>query len=302
MVETRDFCPTASPFEIPGYLWTGKIGEGGMGEVHRATQLSLQRSVAVKILAAMAGGPKGLSALDRESRLMAALAHPHVVTIFDCGQAHGRHYLVMEYVDGSTLRGRMEPGRPMPVEQAAAVLDAIALALAYIHQQGILHLDLKPENVLCTAAGTIKITDFGLASPHGGVRERPESEQRLGTLDYCSPEQHYGLPLDQRSDVFSLATLTYELLTGHLPSRVYVPVSERNPLLPRALNAVLRQGLARDPDERFATIEAFRQRLVRALGVSPTPTTRWLAVAAGFAMIAAAFLVVLKLRGFRSWP
>jgi Tol biopolymer transport system component len=267
-VEAPQSCHYQIPRVIPGYQLLDKVGEGGMGEVHRATQLNLQRTVAVKFLNPVVGEPNPHSSFERESRLMAALAHPHVVTIYDCGQVEGRHYLIMEYVDGSMLRGKMEPEQPMPVEQAAPVLDAIAQALSYIHHQGILHLDLKPENVLCTQGGGIKITDFGLASSHVNTRAPLEFGRYQGTVDYCSPEQRHGLPLDPRSDVFSLATLAYEMLTGHLPSRVYVPATELNRRLPRAVNNVLARGLARDPDERYGTVEELRLALARALGMS----------------------------------
>src|SRR5262249_15364418 len=219
---------------MAGYELLDKIGEGGMGQVHRATQLSLGRTVAIKFLNPLSPEFNHGSLLHRESRLMASLAHPHVVTIYDCGQAEGRPYLVMEYVDGSTLRSRMEPGQPWSIAKAAPVLDAIAQALSYIHEQGILHLDLQPEHVLCTKKDAIKITDFGLASARVDARTLLEMGLSYGSHDYCSPEQRHGLPLDQRSDVFSLAVLAYELLTGQLPSRVYTPVSTYNRSLPRA--------------------------------------------------------------------
>lgn len=288
MVAAQISDPIKSPLHVPGYELLEKIGEGGMGEVHRATQLSLQRIVAIKFLNPLASEPGALSAFERESRLMAALGHPHVVTIYDCGEAEGRHFLVMEYLDGSTLRSRMEPERPWSVQAAAPALDAIAQALSYIHGKGILHLDLKPENVLCTSDGTFKITDFGLASPQTHVRLQAHFGSYPCTQDYCSPEQRHGLPLDERSDIFSLATLAYELLTGQLPSRVYLPATEINPELPRAINKVLQRGLARDPDERYRTVDEFRQTLGRALG--PSRVKRWvgmlvaavLALALGF--------------------
>jgi serine/threonine protein kinase len=295
MAQVQDSCSPECIPEIPGYRLQGKIGEGGMGEVHKAIQLSLQRTVAVKFLSSLGSEQATRLALERESRAMAALAHPHVVTIHDCGQIEGRWYLVMEYVEGRALRGLLEPGKPLAVDRAAAVLDATAGALTYIHEQGILHLDLKPENVLCTASGAVKVTDFGLAAPHVTASGPRALEQCEGTLDYCSPEQRYGLPVDQRSDVFSLASLAYELLTGHPPSRVFVPATERNARLPRAVNAVLRKGLARDAAERYETPEAFRQDLVHALGVLRRRSRRWPLVAA----VAAALLLGVGLASFR---
>jgi serine/threonine-protein kinase len=206
-----------------------------------------------------------LLAFQRESQLMAALTHPHVVAIYDHGQLDSRQYLIMEYVPGTSLRAAMKPGEPWPVLRSTTVLDAIAQALIYIHEQGILHLDLKPENVLCSESGQIKITDFGLALPRVDARTLSQLGLAQGTLDYCSPEQRHGLPLDQRSDVFSLATVSYELLTGKLPSRVFVPATWRNPALPAALDEVLRHGLARDPDERYAAVADFRNDLAHAL-------------------------------------
>jgi serine/threonine protein kinase len=297
VVEDDFSCPTETPQTMPGYDLLDKIGEGGMGQVHRATQRSLGRTVAIKFLNPAPTGFTDRVVLHRESRLMAALAHPHVVTIYDCGQAEGRDYLVMEYIDGATLRSRMKPGRPWSVAEAAPVLDAIAQALSYIHEQGILHLDLKPENVLCTKDGTVKITDFGLAAPHLDARMLSELGLAQGTVDYCSPEQRHGLPMDQRSDVFSLAAVAYELLTGRLPGRVYHPASRYNRALPRKVDEVLRRGLARRPEQRPASVQVFRQELMRALGWrKPASGRRPLLVGVGGILISALLAALLMSR------
>jgi len=266
VVEAELSGPVKNPKEIPGHDLLEKIGEGGTGEVYRAVQVSLRRTVAIKLLKSFDVNARASAALHQESRLLATLSHPHVVTIYDCGQVNGRDYLVMEYLAGPTLRTQMQPGQAWSPERAAPVLDAIARAVSYIHQQGVLHLDLKPENILCTERGVIKITDFGLAVHHLDAKSMSELGLVQGTVDYCAPEQYFGLALDQRSDVFSLATLAYELLTGKLPGRVYFSARKYQPHLPAALDQVLARGLSRDPHDRYGSVEEFRQQLCRALG------------------------------------
>src|SRR5260370_9963164 len=180
----------------------------------------------------------------------------------------------------------MVEGRPWSSARAAAVLDAVAQALSYIHSKGILHLDLQPENVLYTPEGVIKITDFGLAIPQGDAQNFSALAWVQGSVDYCSPEQRYGLPQDQRSDVFSLAVLAYELLTGRVPGRFYVPAAQRNPWLPSSLDEVLRRGLARDASERYASVEEFRGDLSKVLN----PPRQGLALKAS--LVAAVVLIL----------
>jgi serine/threonine-protein kinase len=260
--EKQSAAQSAAAWDIPGYQMLEQIGEGGTGQVYRARPNDSARLVAIKVLSP---APTGRPAPpDREWQLMSSLSHPNIVALHDRGQVNGRPYLVMEHVAGAPLRAAMTPGQPWPLARAAPVLDTVARALAYIHGQGILHLDLKPENVLCAADGRIKVTDFGLALPRVDARTLVERGLVQGTLDYCSPEQRYGLPLDQRSDIFSLATVAYELLTGRLPGRVYRSACAANPSLPAALDTVLGCGLARDAHDRQGSVEEFRQEFAMA--------------------------------------
>jgi serine/threonine-protein kinase len=278
---------------IPGLELREKIGEGGMGVVYRAVHLTLQREVAVKVLRAPLDEDGGVPAWLRESRLMASLAHPNILAIHDAGQVEGHNYLVVEHAAGGSLRARMEPGRPWPLAQAVEALDRIARALEHIHQQGVLHLDLKPENILYTADGQIKITDFGLSVPRDDTRALLDDRPYQGTIDYGAPERRYGLALDARHDVFSLATLAYELLTGRLPGRVYVPASRRNPRLPAGIDDVLRRGLARDPKERYQSIAQFRQALLGACRRRRVPVWLLGGVVALAALLAGLLVVTL---------
>jgi serine/threonine protein kinase len=211
---------------------------------------------------------------------MASLVHPNIVAVHDCGQVNGQFYLVMEHVAGRSLREEMMEGQPWSVARAGPVLNAVAQALSCIHSRGILHLDLKPENVLCTSDGTVKVTDFGLAIPQSDAQNISDLTWVQGSVDYCSPEQRHGLPQDQRSDVFSLAVLAYELLTGRVPGRFYVPASQRNPSLPAGLDEVLERGLARDPNERYATVEGFGRDLDKIVNPRKPQVPHWAAIAA----------------------
>jgi serine/threonine-protein kinase len=260
--ETQAAAHSGTAGLFPGYQVLDTVGESYSGQVYRARQCDTARIVAIKLLSPVrtTDSPPPNGAWPRRS----ALSHPNVVAIYDRGQVNGQAYLVREYIAGAPLRAAMKRGQPWPLARTTALLDKVCDGLAHLHEQGILHLNLKPENVLCAADGTVKVTDFGLALPHVDARTLVERGLVCGPLDYCSPEQRYGLPLDQRSDVFSLATLAYELLTGLLPGRVYRRASVRNPALPAALDPVLERGLARDPQERQGGVVGFRSEFSAA--------------------------------------
>ena len=208
------------PYEI-----VGPLGAGGMGEVYRARDTRLDRSVAVKILPEhLATDPSLRARFEREARAVSLLSHPHICMLYDIGEQDGVHFLVMEHLEGETLATRLERG-PLPIGEAVAVATQIAGALAQAHRQGVVHRDLKPGNVMLTKAGA-KLLDFGLAKqgPEAAppissavmTKASPLTVQGtiIGTWQYMSPEQLEGSEADTRSDIFAFGALMYEMVTG----------------------------------------------------------------------------------------
>jgi len=259
----------------PGYRLVSKLGEGGRGIVFQAIHIELDQPFAIKFFRPPGQGASTLfdwrtqtevhSCCRREMQHMQLLRHPGIVQVFATGQRDGWSWLVMEYVPGGALRRRLRPGRPWPLARTSALLAQIADALAYCHRVGVLHLDLKPENILLRDGRWAKLSDFGLSQSSFELLDDPGALCAQGTCDYCAPEQRFGLPVDERSDVFSLAAIAYELLAGCVPGRVYVPVVRRNPTVSPQVDAVLAQGLARDPDDRFGSVREFWHFLRPAL-------------------------------------
>ena len=263
------------PYEISALL-----GAGGMGEVYRARDTRLQRTVALKVLAAgLAGSPELSQRFEREARAISALSHPHICVLHDLGRQDGIDFLVMEYLEGETLAERLKKGA-LPFDLAVRYGIEIATALDRAHRQGIVHRDLKPGNVMVTKSGT-KLLDFGLAKrrtvyaapPAGSTlsalptrTEDLTGEGRIvGTLQYMAPEQLEGKEPDARTDVFALGAVLYEMLTGRrafsgtsqpgLMAAILdaepAPVSRLQPAAPPGLDRVVAKCLAKDPDERW---------------------------------------------------
>jgi len=303
------------------YTIVAPLGSGGMGEVYRARDDRLQRDVAVKVIPpAVAGNAEALARFERESHAIAALSHPNILTIFDVGQSSGHPYAVMELLQGETLRARLENG-PLPVRKAVDIAAQIARGLAAAHDKQIAHRDLKPENVFLTPTGGVKILDFGLARASGGQSDltRVESPTMapattpgtvLGTVGYMSPEQVRGEPSDQRSDIFSLGCVLYEMLTGQraykreTAAETMSAILREDPPDPATLNInlppgvvrTLRRCLEKRPQERFESARDLAFALessVDSTSVSggsalpPVRDRRWL-VAAVAALIAGA--------------
>ncbi|HJX48882.1 MAG TPA: Stk1 family PASTA domain-containing Ser/Thr kinase, partial [Gaiellaceae bacterium] len=220
----------------------------------------------------------------REAKNAAALSHPNIVSIYDRGEAEGTYYIAMEYLDGRSLKELILSRGPAPLNVAIEYVRQILSALRFAHRHGIVHRDIKPHNVLVDAEGRVKVTDFGIA--RAGASQMTEAGSIVGTAQYLSPEQARGTNVDQRSDLYSLGIVLYELLTGTLPFNGDTPVeiamkhlsqtpelpSVLRPELPRELDLVVTRALAKDPDERYQSAEemdADLERLSRGAAVSP---------------------------------
>jgi Tol biopolymer transport system component/predicted Ser/Thr protein kinase len=263
-----------------------KIGAGGMGEVYAAEDLRLHRKVALKVLpGALSDDPARRARFEREATAVAALNHPNIVTVYSVEAADGVHFMTMELVEGKPLSELLpRDGLPLPrfFDLAVPLADAVAAA----HRAGVVHRDLKPDNVVVNADGRVKILDFGLAkfdetprpSSEGSAlptRHLTQEGQILGTVAYMSPEQVEGKALDNRTDVFSLGVVLYEMATGRRPFQgesgasiissilrdTPASAADLNPRLPRHLARILRQCLAKNPDERFQSAQDVRNQL-----------------------------------------
>ena len=200
------------------------LGRGGMGAVYKVQQKDLGRTAALKILPdVIAKDPSFAERFLREARLLASLSHPHIVTVYEFGQREGVYFLLMEYVDGVTLRqaSQAEPIRRLSSKDALAVVGQLCDALQFAHDEGVVHRDIKPENILIDKRGRVKIADFGLARLLGKPADLPtltRTNQLMGTPAYMAPEQIEGQAvIDHRADIYSLGVVFDELLTGELP-------------------------------------------------------------------------------------
>ena len=245
--------------QVPGCELLYAAGRGATGRVFVARQTALNRLVAIKFLSfdADADPEERLARFRREAAIMAGLSHPHVVSIFFSGEIDEIPYLVMEFVSDGDLRRRMTEGKPMPNAQVLSVLKPVGEALDYLHGKGILHRDLKPENILMLVDGIPKVADFGIAVERSESGEITRSGQGLGTLGYVAPEQQYRLPVDERADQYSLAAMTYEMLTGQRPLGVFKPPSHHNPQLSEETDLAVMKGLQEDPSDRFPSVLTF---------------------------------------------
>ncbi|AOE82062.1 serine/threonine protein kinase [Pseudomonas lurida] len=266
---------------IPGYDIEGEIGEGAMASVYLATQRSLERKVALKVMAAaLAADPSFCERFLREGKTLARLSHPHTVTIHDIGNVGELYYMAMEYLPNGTLKERIAAG--MTPEQGVTLIRQIASALGYAHAQGLVHRDVKPANILFRADGTAVLSDFGIAKSLDDRTQFTQAGFAVGTPSYMSPEQARGQEIDGRADLYALGVVLYEILVGKLPyngtdalSTALAHLTEPLPELPvhhGRYQEVLRKLLAKDPAERFPDAAALLRALDNLPAESPEAT------------------------------
>jgi hypothetical protein len=276
--------------DLGPYRIEAVIGRGGMGVVYLATHAGLDRRVALKLLAPDYADDEAFRArFLRESRMAAAIDHPNIIPIYEAGEVDGVYVLAMRYVAGTDLETRLRAG-PLEPSEAVHILGQVASALDAAHEQSLIHRDVKPANVLiATGKGVEKadhayLTDFGLTKHRGSQSGLTEASAFIGTLDYIAPEQIEGKPVDGRTDQYGLACVAFECLAGRIPfvrdTDIAIAMAhlrdappsavELRPELPHEIDAVLARGMAKRPDDRYPTCEAFVVALRRALGLRPT--------------------------------
>jgi eukaryotic-like serine/threonine-protein kinase len=288
--------PTVGELLAGRYELEELVANGGMSRIYRARDNALERDVALKLLRPQFGDDEEYVArFRREARVVAQLSHPNIVTVIDRGEADGNQFIVFEYVEGETLKDLIDRAGPLPTRRAVQLALQVADGLAYAHENGLVHRDVKPQNVLLTQAGVAKVTDFGIARSLDVEHGVTQTGTVLGTSNYLSPEQASGQQVTPATDVYSLGVVLYELLAGEVPfhGNNLVAVAMRHvhdrppslletrPDLPLRLVAAVEKALEKDPADRFASMDAFAAELRDCLDddtertlIRPSPVLR----------------------------
>ncbi len=270
---------------IHTYEIRGVAGRGAMGTVYDAWDPSANRRVAIKTLS-LAGADAGdldeqLARFERESHIVRNLQHPNIVEVYDSGRTDKEAYLVMEFLDGQSLKEVLDAGTRFTIPNILWLMNGLLSALGYSHVRGVVHRDIKPANIMITHDGIVKVTDFGVARIEGSLMT--QAGMMIGTPAYMSPEQFLAEPVDGRSDIYSAGTVLFQLLTGErafegsLTSITYKVLHSQVPKpsaiaiqAPRAVDVVVSRAMARSPSERFTTADSFLAALTQSL-TAPTP-------------------------------
>ncbi|HXD83978.1 MAG TPA: serine/threonine-protein kinase, partial [Rudaea sp.] len=263
--------------QVTGYKLVQKIGEGGMATVYLAMQESLDREVALKIMApTLAANETFREQFLKEGRIAAKLTHPHLMTVHDIGSENGVFYLASEYLPAGTLRDRMQR---LNAADVLEIVRDVASGLSYAHEMGFVHRDVKPGNIMFRSNGSAVLADFGIAKAIKSVSAATMAGNAIGTPDYMSPEQAQATPVDGRSDLYSLGAVLFECVAGHKPYEAgdayavaLMHVTEPVPKLPEKLawlQPLIDKSMAKQPADRFATGDAFVAELDRLLAANP---------------------------------
>ncbi len=272
---------TLQPGQMLGaYRIISQVGQGGMATVYKAYQASMDRNVAVKVLPSqLAESREFTKRFQQEAHIIAKLEHAHILPVFDYGESEGISYFVMRYLEAGTLKNKMESG-PLSLGEVDRIFSQLASALSYAHSHGVIHRDLKPANALIDSQGNLFLTDFGIAKLLESASPRlTQTDAIMGTPAYISPEQAQAQTVDQRSDIYSLGIILYEMVTGRVPYVADTPLAVilkhvSNPLplpssikadIPEAIESVILKALAKNPEDRFTTAAEFLAVWKRAL-------------------------------------
>ena len=253
---------------IGPYALTGKIGQGGIAEIYKGRQESLDRDVAIKILSSkLTSDPDIVRRFERESLVVARLNHPNIVHIIDKGQAGGRYYFVMDFIDGTSLREVID-SQKIPLQTKLEMIVQVCKALDYAHKNGVIHRDIKPANILIDRQGNALVADFGIAQIVGTPEtEMTSSDVIMGTLSYMSPEQKISSTnVDQTTDIYAVGVILYEILCGKKPLGHFKLPSEINRELGTTYDKIISICLAQDPAERYETAVELKDALLEAMG------------------------------------